>query len=329
MLSSPLFSLAGEPIFATERKPPQSVLERLSGVAQLAEVAPASRLAVRPAPEMVSSGVRELDALAGGLPRGCLSEICGSASSGRTSVLLAALAAATNRQEACALVDTSDMFDPESAAAAGVDFERLLWVRCDSFSKNSPRRYRGTENVVDRSPLAPAVEQALRVTDLLLQSGGFGLVAIDLGGVPFRTARRIPLTSWFRFQRAVEHTPTVLLVITPAPCAQTCAALLMKVKKQSFVVDCRSFANKLSAFSCQPSADLAKASDSAVGGHGFSHAESAARKIAASAAHEIPAHAQLLEGFSVEGEILRSRLKKPVHSVTTAFKTKQYAQDNF
>jgi hypothetical protein len=310
MLSAPLFSPAGGPIFTASRKPPQSVFEQLSGVAKLANVAPASQLAVRPTPEMVSCGVRELDALTGGLPRGCLSEICGSASSGRTSVLLAALAAATNRQEACVLVDTNDMFDPESASAAGVNFERLLWVRCDSFPKHSPQRHRsaslraGSETEKKRiggdSQMMPAVEQALRVTDLLLQSGGFGMVAIDLGGVPFRTARRIPLTSWFRFQRAVEHTPTVLLVITPAPCAQSCATLLMKVKKQSFVGGRRSFAEKLSAISPQLSANLENASDNP---------------------GDIPSHTQLLKGFSVEGELLRSRLKKPVCSVT-AFETK-------
>ena len=53
------------------------------------------------------------------------------------------------------------------------------------------------------------------MTDLLLQSGGFGLVAIDLGDVPDTAARRIPLASWFRFQRAVEPTATVLLVGGP------------------------------------------------------------------------------------------------------------------
>jgi hypothetical protein len=85
--------------------------------------------------------------------------------------------------------------------------------------------------------MASEVEQALRVTDLLLQSGGFGLVAVDLGDVPYKTARRIPLASWFRFQRAVERTPTVLFVVTQAPSAQTCAALLLKVsgKKLSAV----------------------------------------------------------------------------------------------
>ena len=54
-------------------------------------------------------------------------------------------------------------------------------------------------------------------------------------------ARKSPLTSWFRFQRAVEHTPTVLFVITPSPCAKTCATLLVKLQAEK----------KLSAFSAQ------------------------------------------------------------------------------
>ena len=36
----------------------------------------------RPQPELVSTGVAEVDSVAGGLPRGCLTEIVGPASSG-------------------------------------------------------------------------------------------------------------------------------------------------------------------------------------------------------------------------------------------------------
>jgi hypothetical protein len=215
---------------------PTLVFKRLSAMPKLAGVTPASRLEVRPSPQMFSSGVREIDTLTGGFPRGCLTEVCGPASSGRTSVLLAALAAATRRQEVCALVDVSDAFNPHSAAAAGVNFERLLWVRCGMRwqKSGSPQRHRDTEK---NGKIEKPVEQALRVTDLLLQSGGFGLVIIDLGDTPLKMARRIPLTSWFRFQRAIEHTATVLFVISRVACAQTCASLLLKVsgKKLSAV----------------------------------------------------------------------------------------------
>jgi len=234
MSSLPLFSVAApiRPIVAASPVRPMLAFQRVLAMPKLAGVTSASRLEVRPALQMVSSGVRAIDALTGGLPRGCLTEICGPASSGRTSVLLAALAAATQRQEVCALVDVGDAFNPPSAAAAGVDFERLLWIRCGKTS--SPQRHRGTEK---KEKLEKPVEQALRVTDLLLQSVGFGLVIIDLGDTPLKMARRIPLTTWFRFQRAVEHTSTVLFVITQVPCAQTCASLLLKVsgKKLSAV----------------------------------------------------------------------------------------------
>src|SRR5271167_3262747 len=148
MSSLPLVSTAAPGRFVAVAAPAWSplVLERLSAMPKLAGVTPASRLEVRPTPQMVSSGVREIDALTGGLPRGCLTEVCGPASSGRTSILLAALAAATQRQEVCALVDISDAFNPHSAAAAGVNFEKMLWVRCGHLYKpDSPQRRRDTE----------------------------------------------------------------------------------------------------------------------------------------------------------------------------------------
>src|SRR5208283_477520 len=71
--------------------------------------------------------------------------------------------------------------------------------------------------------------QMLKVTDLLLQSNGFGMIALDLGDVPAQNARRIPLASWFRFRRAVEHTPTALLVLERQPIAGSCSSVLVKV----------------------------------------------------------------------------------------------------
>src|SRR5450432_3419187 len=111
----------------------------------------------RPEPERVRSGVAEVDAATGGLPRGCLTEIYGPASSGRTSLLLAILAAATAREEVCALVDAEDAFDPVSAAESGVRLARLLWVRCGG-------------------PCLERAGQALKAADLLIQGGGFGVV---------------------------------------------------------------------------------------------------------------------------------------------------------
>jgi hypothetical protein len=164
---------------------------------------------VRPAPVFAPSGVPEVDAATGGLPRGALTEIFGPASSGRTSLLVSVLAEATGRGEVCALVDADDAFDPASGDAAGLYLEKLLWVRCGHNA-----------------------EHALKAADLLIQGGGFGVVAMDLGDTGPETARRISLTSWFRLRRAVEHTPTVLVAVARQPNAKTCASLMLECARE-------------------------------------------------------------------------------------------------
>ena len=124
-------------------------------------------------------------------------------------MLLSILAEATAREEVCALVDAEDSFDPVSAAEAGVWLPRLLWIRCGHNA-----------------------EQALKAADLLIQGGGFGLVAMDLGDTPVESARRISLTSWFRLRRAVEHTPAVLLTLGRQSYAKTCASLMLECGRE-------------------------------------------------------------------------------------------------
>src|SRR6266567_4064501 len=158
--------------------------------------------------EIISTGVREIDSLTGGLPRGAITEIFGPASSGRTSMMLAALAFASTHDEVCALVDTNDVLEPKSAADAGIDFDRLLWIRC-----------------------ASTVEHAFKATDLLLQGGGFGLVMLDLGDVPPQQARRIISSWWYRFRRIVENKPTALVVIAQDSCVRSCASLSLEINK--------------------------------------------------------------------------------------------------
>jgi recombination protein RecA len=269
-----------------------SVLKHIAASGRVLDVRPASRLEVRPRPEMLSSGIAEVDAMTGGVPRGCLSEIYGPASSGKTSVLLTAIAAATRRAETCVLIDASDSFDPESAAAAGVDFSKLLWVRCgDLPSAVGCRSSASNMSADDRRPTTEdrlfkrqrsnerRLEQVLKSTDLVLQSGGFGMVALDLAGIPEKFARRIPLASWFRFQRAVEHTKTALLVVSEFDCAQTCAAVVFKLE------------NQRSAISCQLSVK--------------------------------PTHTQLLHEMRIEAELTRMRLeRKPAGCVRAVFATK-------
>lgn len=156
--------------------------------------------------EVLSTGLPEIDALATGLPRGAITEIYGLQSSGRTSLLLSALAHATTHDEVCALVDTNDVLDPKSAAKSSMNLDRLLWIRC-----------------------AGNLEHSFKAVDLLLQGGGFGLVALDLGDVQANEARRIISSWWYRFKRVVENTPTALVVIAQDACARSCASLTLEL----------------------------------------------------------------------------------------------------
>jgi recA bacterial DNA recombination protein len=273
-----------------------ALLEQLSEIPKLSNVVQASHLEIRPAPKTASSGIAQIDALTGGLPRGCLTEVCGPDSSGRTSLLLSALRAATLREEICTLIDVSDAFDPHSAAAAGVNLERLLWIRCNAHSSSSysSHRRRPAQSLEEweRRRREDPVEQALRATDLLLQSSGFGLVVIDLAGVPLKIARRIPLTTWFRFQRAVENTPTIFLVIAEQACAQSCAALQLVL-------------NSVPGSQCSVSGKNHAC-------NGQDHCNS-----------KRPSHAELLNEMEIHAKVLRSRAeRKPSQSVKTAFTTK-------
>ena len=304
------------------------VLKHLARSERNVNVCPASRLEVRPRPEMLSSGIAELDAISGGIACGCMTVLWGGASSGKTSALLAALARNTRDEGTCVLIDASDSFDPKSADAAGVNLGRLLWVRCGGHEKslvlgpfaqlragykwssaksrrssaehsalrverqelraesqqprtNDQRRVsirRTTYDVRQSAEAEFRLDQVLKSTDLILQSGGFGLVALDLAGIPEKYVRRIPLASWFRFQRAVEHTKTALLVISEFACAQTCAMLVLQLSVAS---------SQLAVQSLSPS------------------------------------HAELLQTLRVEMEIMRSRLeRKPMQSVRAQFETK-------
>lgn len=158
--------------------------------------------------ESVPTGIAPLDARTGGLPRGAITEIFGPRSSGRTSAMVSILAEAAAHEEVCALVDGNDAFDPGSGLAAGLDLNRLLWVRCHK------------------------LDQVLKSTDLLLQGGGFGRVVMDLTDLPLPHVRSIPLAAWFRFQRTIEKTPTVLVVMSPENIVKSAAALVLRMEQR-------------------------------------------------------------------------------------------------
>lgn len=146
-----------------------------------------------------------------GLRRGTIAEIYGRRSSGRTSVCLHILAQATARGEVCAVIDLSNSFHPASASSAGVQLDRVIWIQCNGNT-----------------------EHALRAVDLLLHAGGFGVVLLDLCDAHPRVLNRIPLSYWYRFRRAVEHTPSILLLCTESLQAKSCSSNQLQLKSKAF-----------------------------------------------------------------------------------------------
>lgn len=176
---------------------PHALRRRLASARELAR-----RNAEAPVDDPLPTAVSVLDGLlSGGLPRGCLVELVGWRSSGRFSTVLSTLAAATGSGEAAALIDLGNSLDPRTAAATGVELERLLWVR------------------------PPHLRQALACAETLLH-GGFPLVALDMGTPPVPGGRGSQV-SWLRLARAAESHRAVLLVASPYRVSGTAAAAVI------------------------------------------------------------------------------------------------------
>ena len=261
---------------------------------------PRSRI-IRP---VAPTGVAVLDELLeGGLPLGAITEMTGPESSGRSSAALSFVSRLTCAGSVCAWVDVCDAFDPESAAAAGVDLSRLLWVRCAASAKrvqlSADRKFVLPEKYLVPTPvkhglhgggcgghprnevkglsaavsgllrpdaIAPRcaepqprmraqpktfapqpqprvpqanvrmhpgkpwarIEQALRVTDLLLQAGGFSAIVLDMAGIAAEYVSRVPMATWFRYRAAAERTQASVLLLTQHPCAKSSGELLLR-----------------------------------------------------------------------------------------------------
>jgi recombination protein RecA len=174
---------------------------------------------------MVPTGIVELDArLYGGFPRGHLSECVGPRSSGRLALIVSAMARATERGEAVALVDPLDMFDPPSAAASGIDFRRMLWVRGQALS--SARVSLSCEY----GTLQKSLDASVKALNLVLQAGGFGLVVLDLVEIAPQALRRLPFTTWLRLQRVIEGSETACVLMGSEPIARSAGGVTLRVE---------------------------------------------------------------------------------------------------
>ncbi len=83
---------------------------------------------------------------------------------------------------------------------------------------------------VGRSSPAQRLDQALRVTDLLMQAGGFGALVLDLGSLAPELVNRIPLATWFRFRSAADRTRSSVVLLTQHPCSQSSAEVVLRTQ---------------------------------------------------------------------------------------------------
>jgi recombination protein RecA len=127
--------------------------------------------ALTPVPRMIRpvapTGIETVDEFLGGLPLGAITEMVGPECSGRTSLALSFLAQVTQSANVCAWIDVSDVFDPESAAAAGVDLSRLHWVRCGVLADVAQRPAKEDFTLSDKYFIPAPAKKGLH-------GGGFG-----------------------------------------------------------------------------------------------------------------------------------------------------------
>ena len=134
----------------------------------------------------------------GGFLRSAVTEVCGSSASG--PLLLAAVVNAAVREGVfIALIDAANSFEPSDWT--DTQLRRVLWVMCGG-----------------------AAPPAIRAADILLRDGNLPLIILDLQMLPVEQLRRIPASTWHRFQRILEPIATALIVLTPQPMVEGAVA---------------------------------------------------------------------------------------------------------
>lgn len=160
-------------------------------------------------------GIGEIDLLlSGGFAAGSINELTGTGSSGKTTIAHSLVSTVTNSGNVCAWIDVMNSFDPVSAAANYVELQHMLWVRC---------------GIKSPGVIWQSIDQGIRVTDLLLQAGGFQLIVFDMGDVAAEYATRIPSSTWFRFRAVAEQSRCCVLLLTRHPCARSSAAVSLQL----------------------------------------------------------------------------------------------------
>jgi recombination protein RecA len=132
----------------------------------------------------------------------------------------------------------SGLLRPEAIAPRCAEPQRRPNVEKEIFEPNPPQSISSTKKTLTprkswSKPLFKPwskIDQALRVTDLLLQAGGFSVIVLDLGSIAPEFASRIPLATWFRYRAAAERSQATILLLTQHACAKSSAGLVLRLQ---------------------------------------------------------------------------------------------------
>jgi recA bacterial DNA recombination protein len=173
----------------------------------------------------LGSTLPQLDGLiTGGIARGRISEIVGRTSSGKTTLAASFAASATRRGETAAWIDLPSSFDPASVEAAGADLGRILWIGFGGERRSSGDGLDKRSRSMERRSLKNR-KDPLRAAELILETGGFGLVVIDFGAMRYPLANGAAL----RLARAAERSAAAVLVLATRRMCGTFAALVLSL----------------------------------------------------------------------------------------------------
>jgi recombination protein RecA len=119
----------------------------------------------------------------------------------------------------------SGLLRPEAITPGCAEPQRRQPSKLANFEPNESRVSIGVARVSRPTSLLARMDQALRVTDLLLQGGGFSAIVLDLSSLAPEFASRVPLANWFRYRAAAERTQACILLLTQHACAKSSAEL--------------------------------------------------------------------------------------------------------
>ena len=168
----------------------------------------------------IPTGITSLDQLLqGGLPMGAISELTGSFSSGKTSVLFTLLSRATSEHLRVAYIDTFNTFDPCCARTAGIRLQQLLWIR------------------FQRGSVSNRIKKSLKAADILARSQDFGVIVLDLETASDRTPeaviQKVPFHCWFRIKKVLHQKKVAFLLLSNSSSAGSAANTVLALDRSS------------------------------------------------------------------------------------------------